>query len=44
MIRLTVLYNLAEGVDEQEFIDWRTSEHEKYVDSMPGVMTQAASM
>ena len=38
MIRLTVLYNLAEGVDEQEFIAWRKSEHEKYVDSMPGVI------
>jgi hypothetical protein len=38
MIRLTVLYKLADGVDETDFIKWRTSEHEKYVQSMPGVI------
>ncbi len=38
MIRLTVLYNLAEGVDEDEFIAWRKTEHRKYVDSMSGVL------
>ena len=38
MIRLTVLYKLADGIDEAEFIRWRKSEHEKYVQSMPGVI------
>lgn len=38
MIRLTVLYNLAEGYDEDEFIRWRNSEHSKYVDSMSNVV------
>ena len=44
MIRLTVLYNLAEGVDEQAFIEWRLSEHQKYVDSMPGVIRNEFSI
>jgi len=38
MIRLTVLYNLAEGYDEQAFVEWRTAEQNKYVDSMSGVL------
>jgi hypothetical protein len=38
VIRLTVLYNLAEGCDEEEFIAWRNSEHSKYVDSMSSVV------
>lgn len=38
MIRLTVLYNLAAGYDEEEFIAWRKSEHHKYVNSMSGVV------
>ena len=38
MIRLTVLYNLAEGYDEDEFIAWRNAEHSKYVDSMSDVV------
>ena len=38
MIRLTVLYNLAEGMDEEEFIEWRQSIHKEYVESMPGVL------
>lgn len=38
MIRLTVLYKLAEGVNEDEYIRWRLSSHKAYVDSMPGVL------
>ncbi len=38
MIRLTVLYSLAEGVDEAAFIEWRTNEQRKYVNSMSGVL------
>lgn len=38
MIRLTVLYNLAEGVDEDEYVAWRLSGHKAYVNSMPGVL------
>jgi len=37
MIRLTVLYNLAEGADEGEYIKWRLSSHKEYVNSMPAV-------
>jgi len=36
--KLTVLYNLPESVGEQEFINWRRSEHEKENSSMPGVI------
>lgn len=28
MIRLTVLYNLPEGTDEDEFLRWRLGEHQ----------------
>lgn len=38
MIRLTVLYRLADGVDETAFIAWRNTEHDAYVRSMPGVV------
>ena len=38
MIRLTVLYNLAKGVNEDEYIEWRLSSHKAYVNSMPGVL------
>lgn len=38
MIRLTVLYNLTEGYDEEAFIEWRLAEQSKYVDSMSGVL------
>jgi hypothetical protein len=38
MIRLTVLYNLAESVNEDQYIEWRLSSHKAYVDSMPGVL------
>ncbi len=38
MIRLTVLYNLPEGVSEDTFLDWRLSEHQQDNESMPGVL------
>lgn len=38
MIRLTVLYNLPEGVSEDTFLDWRLSEHQHDNESMPGVL------
>ena len=44
MIRLTVLYNLAVGQDENEFIAWRCAEQSKYVDSMSGVVRSDFSL
>ena len=38
MIRLTVLYNLPPGSDEQEFLRWRLGEHQESNASMPGVL------
>ena len=38
MIRLTVLYNLPEDADEAAFLEWRLSEHQGTVESMPGVV------
>ena len=38
MIRLTVLYNLAEDMNVEEFIQWRQETHQNYVESMPGVI------
>ena len=38
MIRLTVLYNLPDDVDEDEFLNWRLTEHQKNNESMPGVV------
>ena len=38
MIRLTVLYNLAEEMNEEEFIQWRQETHQNYVESMRGVI------
>lgn len=38
MIRLTVLYSLPEGADEEEYVAWRQSTHQEYVQSMPGVL------
>ena len=37
IIRLTVLYNLPEGADEEQFIQWRLTEHQQANQSMPGV-------
>lgn len=36
--RLTVLYNLADGMDEDDFIKWRNAKHQQYVESMPDVI------
>ena len=38
MIRLTVLYNLPEGAEEEAFLEWRLSEHQQSNESMPGVL------
>ena len=38
MIRLTVLYNLPPGSDEEEFLHWRLGEHQESNASMPGVL------
>ncbi|MCY3720461.1 MAG: hypothetical protein OXG07_13020 [Anaerolineaceae bacterium] len=38
MIRLTVLYNLPPGSDEEEFLRWRLGEHQESNASRPGVL------
>lgn len=38
MIRLTVIYNLADDQDEAEFLEWRLTEHQESNASIPGVM------
>lgn len=38
MIRLTVLYNIAPGADEEAYVAWRQSAHADYIRSMPGVV------
>lgn len=38
MIRLTVLYNLPEESDEEEYVAWRLSTHKDYLQSMPGIV------
>ncbi len=38
MIKLTVLYNLPPGADHEEFIQWRTTTHQKSNMSIPGVI------
>ncbi len=38
MIRLTVLYNLTQGADEQAYVAWRLSTHADYIRRMPGVV------
>lgn len=38
MVRLTVLYNLAPGVDEEEFLRWRLGPHQEENASQPGVL------
>ena len=37
MVRLTVLYNLPEGTDENAFLEWRLGEHQQENASMEGV-------
>ncbi len=38
MVKLTVMYNLPEGADHEEFIRWRTTEHQKENMEVPGVI------
>ncbi len=38
MIKVTVLYNLPEGTDEAEFIQWRTTAHHTANIARPGVV------
>ncbi|MCA9911441.1 MAG: hypothetical protein KC519_22460 [Anaerolineae bacterium] len=38
MIRLTVMYNLPPGSDEEAFLNWRLGEHQASNSSMPGVL------
>lgn len=38
MIKVTVLYNLPEGTDEEEFVTWRTTQHHKNNVAQPGVI------
>ena len=38
MIRLTVLYNLSPGTDEDDFLKWRLSEHQDSNMAIEGVV------
>jgi hypothetical protein len=38
MVKLTVLYNLPEGADHQEFLKWRTTTHQEANANMPHVL------
>src|SRR5688572_18280207 len=38
MIKLTVLYNLPPGTDEEEFVRWRTTQHNRANMARPGVL------
>jgi hypothetical protein len=38
MIKVTVLYNLPAGTDEEEFLRWRTTTHQQSNISQPGVL------
>ncbi len=38
MIRLTVLYNLAAHVNEEEFVKWRLGDHQRENATQPGVL------
>lgn len=38
MIKVTVLYNLPEGVDEEAFLRWRTTDHNAANAEAPGVL------
>ncbi len=38
MVKVTVLYNLPPGTDEEEFIRWRTTEHDAANNAQPGVV------
>lgn len=38
MIKLTVMYNLPPGADHEEFIRWRTTEHQADNMAIPGII------
>jgi hypothetical protein len=38
MVKLTVIYNLPPGADHEEFLKWRTTEHQEDNMSMPGII------
>jgi len=38
MVKLTVMYNLPDGADHEEFIRWRTTEHQEENMGIPGVI------
>jgi len=38
MVKLTVLYTLPEGADHEEFLKWRTTEHQKENMGVPKVI------
>ena len=38
MVKLTVMYTLPAGADHEEFLKWRTTEHQEDNMSMPGVV------
>jgi len=38
MVKVTVLYNLPPGTDEDEFVRWRTTEHDAANNAQPGVV------
>jgi len=38
MVKLTVIYNLPPGADHEEFLKWRTTEHQEGNMSMPGII------
>ncbi len=38
MIKVTVLYNLPPGTDEEEFVRWRTTQHHAANIARPGVI------
>ena len=38
MVKLTVVYNLPPGADHEEFLRWRTTEHQASNMSTPGVI------
>ena len=38
MIKLTVMYNLPPGADHEEFMRWRTTEHQAENMGIPGII------
>lgn len=38
MVKLTVVYNLPPGANHDQFLKWRTTEHQKVNMSIPGIL------